>query len=109
MDADSSQHSALIHALRGHNLVIEGPLGTGKSQTITNLIAAALAKGKTVLFVSEKSPSLRRVLPEAQYQLTSVCRNSKDPPVREFSIGNHSQTLKMIEFTWPSLFGRWPQ
>jgi primosomal protein N' len=54
-DADSSQHSALVHALRGQNLVIEGPPGTGKSQTITNLIAAALARGKTVLFVSEKA------------------------------------------------------
>jgi hypothetical protein len=39
-DADSSQHSALVHALRGQNLVIEGPPSTGKSQTITNLIAA---------------------------------------------------------------------
>ena len=61
LDADSSQHSALIHALRGHNLVIEGPPGTGKSQTITNLIAAALAKGKTVLFVSEKLAALEVV------------------------------------------------
>ena len=39
VDADSSQHSALIDAMRGQNLVIEGPPGTGKSQTITNLIA----------------------------------------------------------------------
>src|ERR1039457_3114011 len=60
-DADSSQHSALIHALRGQNLVIEGPPGTGKSQTITNLIAAALANGKTVLFVSEKLAALEVV------------------------------------------------
>lgn len=60
-DADSSQHSALIHALRGENLVLEGPPGTGKSQTITNLIAAALAKGKTVLFVSEKLAALEVV------------------------------------------------
>jgi very-short-patch-repair endonuclease len=60
-DADSSQHSALIHALRGKNLVIEGPPGTGKSQTITNLIAAALASGKTVLFVSEKLAALEVV------------------------------------------------
>jgi Protein of unknown function (DUF4011)/AAA domain len=60
-DADSSQHSALIHALRGQNLVIEGPPGTGKSQTITNLIAAALAKGKTVLFVAEKLEALKVV------------------------------------------------
>jgi hypothetical protein len=61
VDADSSQHSALIHALRGQNLVIEGPPGTGKSQTITNLIAAALAKGKTVLFVAEKLAALEVV------------------------------------------------
>ncbi len=68
VDADSSQHSALIDAMRGQNLVIEGPPGTGKSQTITNLIAAALTKGKTVLFVSEKLAALevvRRRLDEA--------------------------------------------
>jgi AAA domain len=60
-DADSSQHSALIHALCGQSLVIEGPPGTGKSQTITNLIAAALARGKTVLFISEKLAALEVV------------------------------------------------
>ena len=42
-DADSSRHSALIDAFNGKNLVIEGPPGTGKSQSITNLIASALA------------------------------------------------------------------
>jgi very-short-patch-repair endonuclease len=56
--ADSSQHSALIDAIKGKNLVIQGPPGTGKSQTITNLIAAALHKGKSVLFVSEKIAAL---------------------------------------------------
>lgn len=57
-DADSSQMSALIDALNGENLVIEGPPGTGKSQTITNLIAGALAQKKTVLFVAEKQAAL---------------------------------------------------
>ncbi len=57
-DADSSQHSALIDAIRGKNLVIEGPPGTGKSQTITNLIAASIAAGKRVLFVAEKMAAL---------------------------------------------------
>lgn len=57
-DADSSQHSALLDAIKGNNLVIEGPPGTGKSQTITNLIAAAMAQGKTVLFVAEKKAAL---------------------------------------------------
>ena len=60
-DADSSQHSALIDALDGRDMVINGPPGTGKSQTITNLIAAALATGKKVLFVSEKLAALEVV------------------------------------------------
>jgi very-short-patch-repair endonuclease len=60
-DADSSQHSALIDAMRGKNLVIEGPPGTGKSQTISNLIAEALAKGRSVLFVSDKLAALQVV------------------------------------------------
>lgn len=57
-NADSSQHSALIDAIDGKNLVIEGPPGTGKSQTITNLIAAAIANQKKVLFVAEKAAAL---------------------------------------------------
>ncbi len=60
-DADSSQHSALIDAVNGENLVIEGPPGSGKSQTITNLIAAAIANGKKVLFVAEKMAALNVV------------------------------------------------
>jgi hypothetical protein len=60
-DADSSQHSAIIDVLSGKNLVINGPPGTGKSQTITNIIAAVLSKGKKVLFVSEKLAALEVV------------------------------------------------
>lgn len=60
-DADSSQHSAIIDVLLGKNLVVNGPPGTGKSQTITNIIAAALSKGKKVLFVSEKLAALEVV------------------------------------------------
>ena len=60
-DADTSQHSALIDVLEGKNRVIEGPPGTGKSQTITNLIAAALQAGKRVLFVAEKLAALEVV------------------------------------------------
>lgn len=60
-DADSSQHSALIDAVMGKSLVIEGPPGTGKSQTITNLIAAAILNGKKVLFVAEKLAALEVV------------------------------------------------
>lgn len=60
-DADSSQFSALVDALDGKSLALQGPPGTGKSQTITNLIAAALAADKTVLFVAEKLAALEVV------------------------------------------------
>jgi len=61
-DADSSQHSAIVDVLhQKRNLVIIGPPGTGKSQTITNIIAASLRSGKTVLFVSEKLAALQVV------------------------------------------------
>lgn len=56
--ADSSQHSAIVDAIKGENLVIKGPPGTGKSQTITNLIANALYANKKVLFMSEKKAAL---------------------------------------------------
>jgi very-short-patch-repair endonuclease len=61
VDADSSQLKAIAACARNYDLVIEGPPGTGKSQTITNLIAQALAVGKSVLFVAEKMAALEVV------------------------------------------------
>lgn len=58
MEADSSQLAAVCAAVDGRSFVLHGPPGTGKSQTITNLIAHALANGKSVLFVSEKMAAL---------------------------------------------------
>ena len=62
-DADASQHSAIIDVMKGENLVIEGPPGTGKSQTITNIIANALGSDKnaSILFLSEKLAALEVV------------------------------------------------
>jgi very-short-patch-repair endonuclease len=56
--ADSSQLAAVQAASEGKSFVLEGPPGTGKSQTITNLISHCIAHGKTVLFVSEKKAAL---------------------------------------------------
>ncbi|SDE14820.1 DUF4011 domain-containing protein [Limimaricola pyoseonensis] len=58
MDADASQFSALVDVANGQDVSIEGPPGSGKSQTIVNLIAAALREGKKVLFVAEKLTAL---------------------------------------------------
>ncbi|MBO0853142.1 MAG: DUF4011 domain-containing protein [Nocardia sp.] len=56
--ADGSQLRAIALAAAGRTFVLEGPPGTGKSQTITNLIAHTLSLGKTVLFVAEKQAAL---------------------------------------------------
>ena len=61
VDADSSQTEAIQTVLSGKDLVIQGPPGTGKSQTITNIIAAAVAEGKSVLFIAEKMAALNVV------------------------------------------------
>lgn len=61
MLADSSQLQAICLAADGRDFVLEGPPGTGKSQTISNLIAHFLASGKTVLFASEKMAALEVV------------------------------------------------
>src|SRR5439155_14453245 len=57
----SSQLEAILAIKSGASLVLDGPPGTGKSQTIANVIAECLADGKTVLFVSEKSAALEVV------------------------------------------------
>jgi len=61
LDADSSQFSTIVDVSGGKNLAVEGPPGTGKSQTIVNTIAAAIANGKKVLFIAEKMAALEVV------------------------------------------------
>lgn len=66
LDADSSQQCAIAGILLGQNAVIHGPPGTGKSQTIANLVAAMAALGHRVLFVAEKRAALEVVLRRLQ-------------------------------------------
>lgn len=61
LDADASQIAAIEAARVGSNLVISGPPGTGKSQTIANLVAALMADGRRVLFVAEKRAAIDAV------------------------------------------------
>jgi len=58
LDVDSSQLEAVIESGEGKSFILHGPPGTGKSQTITNMIANALYRGKRVLFVAEKRAAL---------------------------------------------------
>ena len=61
LDADSSQSWVVGAAVSGADLVVVGPPGTGKSQTISNLIATFVARGKSVLFVAEKRAAISAV------------------------------------------------
>ncbi|MBP5639745.1 MAG: DUF4011 domain-containing protein, partial [Victivallales bacterium] len=58
MSADSTQLTAVLYSALGKSFVLHGPPGTGKSQTITNIIAHNMALGRKVLFVSEKKAAL---------------------------------------------------
>lgn len=61
LDADSSQRAAVAAAASGYSFVLDGPPGTGKSQTIANIIGELINRGKSVLFVSEKIVALEVV------------------------------------------------
>jgi very-short-patch-repair endonuclease len=86
LDADSSQHEAIAAATRGASLVLDGPPGTGKSQTIANIIAEFLAAGKTVLFVSEKAAALE-----------VVQRRLQDKRLGDFCLACHSHKAHKAE------------
>jgi very-short-patch-repair endonuclease len=68
VDADSSQNYAINAVLAGQSLIIKGPPGTGKSQTIANLIASLIARGKKVLFVAEKRAAIDAVTKRLRQQ-----------------------------------------
>ena len=57
-DANVSQRSAIVDVLAGKNLTVCGSPGAEKSQTIANLIAAAMMAEKKILFVTEKLTAL---------------------------------------------------
>jgi very-short-patch-repair endonuclease len=62
LDADASQNYTVNAVVAGQDLVVKGPPGTGKSQTIANLISTLVARGKRVLFVAEKRAAIDAVL-----------------------------------------------
>jgi len=86
LPVDSSQLAAVATAAQGKDFVLIGPPGTGKSQTISNMIAQCLAEGKTVLFVAEKTAALN-----------VVYRRLKDVGLGEFCLELHSHKARKIE------------
>ncbi len=78
-DADFSQERVIWQARTEPGVVVHGPPGTGKSQTIVNIIADALAHGRTVLMVCQKYAATRVVYEKLkQVGLDSLCLEVTD-------------------------------
>jgi primosomal replication protein N'' len=61
IDSDPSQEDAVLKARLSPGVLVEGPPGTGKSQTIVNIISDCIGRGETVLVVCQKLPALQVV------------------------------------------------
>lgn len=59
--SDPSQEAAVLQARAAPGLLVEGPPGTGKSQTIVNMVGDAIGRDKTVLIVCQKHAALEVV------------------------------------------------
>lgn len=69
---NNSQYEAVKNAMENQLSIIEGPPGTGKTQTILNIIANILMKGKTVQVVSNNNSAIQNVyekLSSSKYNL----------------------------------------
>lgn len=86
LPADSSQIAAVVASARGCNFVLDGPPGTGKSQTIANMIAHNLSIGRRVLFVAEKMAALE-----------VVHRRLEEKGIAEFCLEVHSNKTSKTE------------
>lgn len=97
LPADSSQLAAVVASAKGHSFVLDGPPGTGKSQTIANMIAHNLALGRRVLFVAEKMAAL-----------DVVKRRLEEKGIGQFCLELHSSksskmhVLQQLDRAWMS-------
>lgn len=97
-DADSSQVSTLIDMLKGQSFALEGPPGSGKSQTIVNAIAAALERGNKILFVAQKTAAWRivdQIAWHASFETATATARMADGQ-------DHTFTFDGTEFDWCS-------
>lgn len=108
LDADSSQEDVIRAAQQGKSFILQGPPGSGKSQTISNIIATAVGEGKTVLFVTEKasarsviSDNLNRLHIDGAHKLTDFVLDFDDFNKRAGVITKKSFAEKLNETLTP--------
>ena len=108
IEIDESQLEAVTWAVQGRSFVIEGPPGTGKSQTITNLLAACIAADKRVLFVAQKQPALQVVKKRLeQIGLTPFCIDLHDKGSKPEQI--RTQVRDALDFTGVDREAEWAE
>ena len=104
LDADSSQQCAVSAVLAGQSRAIHGPPGTGKSQTITNLIATLAAAGRRILFVAEKKAALdvvKRRLEEVGLGHLAIVLHGADLTPKKV-MQQVAQTLEVVRHSVPA-------
>lgn len=103
-----SQFEALKNALTNQISIIEGPPGTGKTQTILNIIANLLYRDKTVAVVSNNNSAIQNVLEKlasfklANTHLDCICALLGKKENKENFIANqNTKELEKLRQTTP--------
>lgn len=98
--ANQSQYEAVRKAMNNQISIIEGPPGTGKTQTILNIIANIVKNGQTAAVVSNNNAATNNVYEKLKsYNLDYLCATLGKKENREEFINN--QTGKYPEFSKP--------
>lgn len=87
LPCDDSQLRVIQLSHNGHCMQVEGPPGTGKSQTIANIISNALYHGRNVLLVCDKKAAIVQVeerLSNAGLKPAMLNLHDEDLDKREF-------------------------
>ncbi len=97
LEADSSQLRAVARAAAGESFVLIGPPGTGKSQTIANIVSNTLAQGRTVLFVAEKRTALEVVRKRlAEVDVADFCLDLFSPKSNKMAVLEQFQAAQNV-------------
>ncbi len=99
---NKSQYKAVKNALENQFSVIEGPPGTGKTQTILNIIANILVQGKTVQVVSNNNAAIENVyekLSAPKYNLGFLAASLGNADNKKAFIDNQSKEYPEFS-TW---------
>lgn len=91
-DADQFQAQAILAASSGESVVIQGPCGTGKTQTLTNIVGSLVAQGRKVLLLSQSRKDLQALEQRLRHaRLGHACLSLYDQ-----SMPNHAPALDIM-------------